>query len=142
MHPLGFVKASRARCGLSYQKTLFDGRCYMYAIGTSPYTYLLFLFRMRCFSAIHVIGAFTWNAVTHHFQECQKVRCLHCQAFVSLSAAISKPFLHRWPYGAVSQHTERQRWLIRSTACISNYFSVPREICYLWITVLTLQLGL
>ena len=61
---------------------------------------------------------------------------------VSLSAVISKPFLHTRPYGAVTQHTERQRWLIRSFACISNYFSIPGEICYLWITVLTLQRGL
>jgi len=45
-----------------------------------PYTCLLFPFRMRCFSAIHVIEAFTWNAAIRRFQECQKVRCLHCLA--------------------------------------------------------------
>lgn len=44
------------------------------------YTCLLFPFRMRCCSAIHVIGAFTWNAAIRRFQECQKVRCLYCLA--------------------------------------------------------------
>lgn len=59
-----------------------------------------------------------------------------------LSAVISKPLLPRWPRGAVTQQTVRQRWLIRSFACISNDFSIPGESCYLWITVLTLQQGL
>lgn len=58
---------------------------------------------------------------------------------VSLSAVSSKPFLRRRPFGAVTQHTERQQCLISSFACISNYSSIPKEICYLWITVLTLQ---
>lgn len=46
----------------------------------AAYTCLPFPFRMRCFSVIRVIGAFTWNAATRRFQECQKVRCLHCLA--------------------------------------------------------------
>lgn len=46
---------------------------------------------------------------------------------VSLSAVNSKPFLHRRPFGAVTQHTARQRWLIRSFAWISNYSSIPGE---------------
>lgn len=36
-----------------------------------------------------------------------------------LSAVISKLFLHKWPYGAVTQQTVRPRCLIRSFACIS-----------------------
>lgn len=61
-----------------------------------PQTCLLFPFRMRCYSAIHVIGAFTWNAATHRFQECQKVRCLHCLAslFPSLLSFQSLFFTH------------------------------------------------
>lgn len=52
------------------------------------YTCLLFPFRMRCFSAIRAIGAFTWNAAIRRFQECQKVRCLHC-----LPSPLSLPLL-------------------------------------------------
>lgn len=63
-----------------------------------------FSFRTRCFSVIHAIGAFTWNAATRRFQECQKVRCLLCLASPGASRlSFSKPFLHRWPYGAVTQ---------------------------------------
>ncbi|MEQ2199366.1 hypothetical protein XENOCAPTIV_020737, partial [Xenoophorus captivus] len=98
---------------------------------------------IRCFSAIRAIGAFTWNAAIRRFQECQKVRCLHClPSPLSPSAVNSKPSLHRRPFGAVTQHTKKQQWLIRGFACISNCSSIPGEILYLWITVLTLQQGL
>lgn len=33
---------------------------------------------------------------------------------VLFSAVNSKPFLHTQPFGAVTQHTVRQRWLIRA----------------------------
>lgn len=127
---------------ISFRKTLNDGKVLYVFNRDTLYTRLLFSFRMRCFSVIHAIGAFTWNAATRRFQECQKVRCLHSGSCGCLSAVISKPFFHRWPYGAVTQQTVRQQWLIRSFACILNDFSIPGEICYLWITVLTLQQGL
>lgn len=116
----------------------------LYLFNRDPlYTRLLFPFRTRCFSVTHAIGAFTWNAATRRFQECQKVRCLHCLASpVASRLSFQSPFLRRWPREAVTQQTARQRWLIRSFACISNDFGIPGEICYLWITVLTLQLGL
>lgn len=60
----------------------------------------------------------------------------------SPSAVNSKPLVHRPPFGAVTQHTKKQQWLIRGFACISNCRSIPGEIFYLWITVLTLQQGL
>lgn len=125
---------------ISFWKTLTDGKVLYVFNRDALYTRLLFSCRMRCFSVIHAIGAFTWNAATRRFQECQKVRCLHGLASpVASRLSFLKPFLHRWPCGAVTQQTVRQQWLIRSFACISNDFSVPGEICYLWITVLTLQ---
>lgn len=113
-----FVKASCARSGLSSSSSSSSHPWYKRA-GMALHTGLLFPFfrRTRCYSAIRVIGAFTWNAATRRFQECQKVRCLHCLVplFFSppLSAVISKPrffffFPHRQGlYGAVTQHTQR-----------------------------------
>lgn len=137
---LRFVKPLSCTIGLIFPKD-FKWRVALHVCNRDvPHTCLLFPFRMRCYSAIHVIGAFTWNAATRRFQECQKVRCLHCLA--SLFPALlsfQSLFFTDGRLGAVTQHTERQRWLIRSFACISNYSSIPGEICYLWITVLTLQ---
>lgn len=83
--------------GLFFQKTLNDrGGLLHVCNGDIPHTCLLFPFRMRCYSATHVIGAFTWNAATRRFQECQKVRCLHCLAplFPSLLSIQSLFFTH------------------------------------------------
>lgn len=65
---------------------------YVFNRGTL-YTRLLFSFRTRCFSVIHAIGAFTWNAATRRFQECQKVRCLYCLASpVASRLSFQSPF--------------------------------------------------
>lgn len=69
-----------------------------------PHTCLLLPFRTRCYSAIHVIAAFTWNAATRRFQECQKVRRLHCLASPFPSPlSIRSLFFTKRPFAAVTQ---------------------------------------
>lgn len=130
---------TRTLIQLGLPKGFNDRGCYMCAVGTS-YTHVCL-----SLSGWDAFLWFMWSRLSHGmlwpatFKNAKRwgvyTVCLLC----FLSAVISKPFLHRWPYGAVTQHTERQQCLISSFACISNYFSIPREKCYLWITVLTLQ---
>lgn len=78
---------------ISFRKTLNDGKVLCVFNRDTLYTRLLFSFRMRCFSVIHAIGAFTWNAAARRFQECQKVRCLHCLASpVASRLSFQSPF--------------------------------------------------
>lgn len=142
---LRFVKPLLCTIGLIFQKKKdFKWRgCYMYATGTS------FTHACCSLSGWDAVLRFMWSGLSHGmlrsaaFKNAKRwgVYTVWLLCFPP-SAVNSKPFLHRRPFGAVTQHTEKQRWLIRSFACISNYSSFPGEICYLWITVLTLHWSL
>lgn len=104
-----------------------------------PYTRLLLPFRMRCCSAIHVIGAFTWNAAILRFQECQKVRCFHCLAFLfSLLLSIQSLVFTDSCMG-LSLSTQRSSGIL---GALYAYRIIPASLGRFAIfTVLTLQSG-
>lgn len=127
-----------------FQKTLNDGKVLYVFNRDTLYTRLLFvLFQDEMLFCDSCDRGFHMECCNPPLSRMPKGEVFTLSGFSGcLSAVISKPFLHRWPYGAVTQQTVRQRWLIRSFACISNDSSIPGEVCYLWITVLTLQQGL
>lgn len=121
--------------GLFFQKTLNDTvggvTCMQQGL---PYTCLLLPFRMRCYSATHVIGAFTWNAATRRFQECQKVRRLHSLASRFPSRLSIQRLLSTDGRLRPSLRT-RGDGLLEALHAYKIILASPGEICYLWITV-------
>lgn len=90
------------------------------------------------FSGWDAVLRFMWSRLSHGMLRSAAFKnakrwgvytvCLLC---FFPSAVNSKPSLHRRPFGAVTQHTEKHQWLIWGFACISNYFSIPREIFFI-----------